>query len=161
VILNVLFDDYRFDWGVVKRELNKATAFYHNYGINLFAIERIREPLIGTNLHFCEPNGSHAYPFQKKALITYSDWMSHPYQRVGLLSHELGHAIFKLPDHYKESSYYEPSINPCIMRDINELTFCSNCMQKIDEQVVSRRNLRTLGLIGLAFLAGSFLIAKK
>ena len=135
VLLNVIIDDYRFRWDEISFELDKVIKFYENYGINIFYFRRIREPFIGINLHFCEPNGSQAYLFQKKALITYNDWFKYRYQRLGLLLHELNHAIFKLPDHYEGSDYYIPTLEPCVMKDMNILTFCSSCLHHVENTI--------------------------
>lgn len=162
-LVNVLVDDPRFNWNDISIELQKAISFYQNFGVDLVFLPRLREPFLGINLHFCQPNGSYAYPSQKKAKITLSDWFYRPNERWGVIAHELGHAIFNLPDHYEGASDQVPTSEPCIMNSPNETIFCSNCLEIINEYIQQqerRKNaIKAIALVGIPILVGFSLLA--
>lgn len=88
-LVNVLIDDPRFNWNDISIELQKTISFYQNFGVDLVFLPRLRELFLGINLHFCQPNGSYAYPSQRRAMITLSDWFYRPNERWGVIDHEL------------------------------------------------------------------------
>lgn len=144
--VNVLVKNPGFRMEEISRAIENARTFYEHFQVrlNFFWRRGLIEPLLGHNLHLSHPNGSHA--IGKKAEVTLSDWLKYSYHRPQIVIHELGHAIFNLPDHYQGSEQYEPTSEPCIMASLDEMTLCSKCRKRIEDVRNWRRSLTILGV---------------
>jgi len=155
-LINVLVEEPGFSSHELSWSLEKVRQFFQNYGARLNFVWRrgIIQPLLGDNLYFSQPNGSHAQ--LGKAKVTLNNWTNEiPINRPRLIIHELGHAIFDLPDHYEGAQFYEPSSEPCVMYSLSEGTFCSKCREKIKDRI-SPNILSAIGVVfGVIALATS------
>jgi len=150
-LVNIRVDDPRFEQRELAWAIENAKKFYEAFGANLVFIWRrgLVEHSEGCDLHFSQPNGSHATGTQAK--VTLSDWYRENHRKPQIVIHELGDSIFKLPDHYVGAPNPEPTSEPCIMNSLNQYTFCSKCRESIRNTINVRLGVDVL--LGLSIVA--------